>query len=60
MFTRVPTAQASARMERDQYEADRYLELAYALGVGRGSVDPTPFFHVSDAACEPATSSRRS
>jgi heptosyltransferase-2 len=39
-----------APMERDQYEAERYMELAYALGVERGSVDTRPFFHVSDAA----------
>src|SRR3954452_12924962 len=42
-------------MERDQYEVDRYLELAYALGVARGSADPTPFFFVSDAARERAS-----
>jgi ADP-heptose:LPS heptosyltransferase len=39
-----------ARMERDQYEVDRYLELAYALGVDRGAADPRPFFFVSDDA----------
>ncbi len=43
-----------ARMERDQYEVDRYLELAYALGVDRGSVDTRPYFYVSDAARERA------
>jgi ADP-heptose:LPS heptosyltransferase len=37
-----------AVMERDQYEVDRYLELAYALGVESGTADPRPFFHVSE------------
>ena len=39
-----------APMQRDQYEVDRYLELAYALGVERGTVDERPFFHVSESA----------
>lgn len=43
-----------ARMERDQYEVDRYLELAYALGVARERVDTRPFFVVSDDARERA------
>ena len=43
-----------AVMQRDQYEVDRYLELAYALGIARGTVDETPRFHVTDAARERA------
>ena len=39
-----------ARMELDQYEVDRYLELAYALGVPRDDVDRGLFFRVSDEA----------
>ena len=39
-----------AAMERDQYEVDRYLELAYALGVQRDSVDKRPSFRVTDDA----------
>lgn len=39
-----------AVMERDQYEVDRYLELAYAVGVDRGSADARPFFHVTEQA----------
>lgn len=31
------------RMEEDQHEIDRYLELAYALGIERGSVDKSPW-----------------
>jgi ADP-heptose:LPS heptosyltransferase len=39
-----------ARMERDQYESERYLELAYALGVPRDSISPDPAIAVSDSA----------
>lgn len=36
-----------AHMQRDQHEIDRYLELAFALGVERETVDPRPFFRVT-------------
>jgi ADP-heptose:LPS heptosyltransferase len=36
-----------ATMERDQYESDRYLELAYALGVERGATDSEPSLSVA-------------
>jgi ADP-heptose:LPS heptosyltransferase len=39
-----------AVMERDQYEADRYLELAYAVGAERATGDTGLFFPVEDAA----------
>ena len=39
-----------ARMERDQHEIDRYLELAFALGVARDNIDDRPFIHVTPAA----------
>lgn len=39
-----------APMERDQYEVDRFLELAYALGVARGSVDSRPSLEIPDEA----------
>jgi ADP-heptose:LPS heptosyltransferase len=37
-------------MGRDQYESERYLELAYALGVRRGSIDSEPSLVVTEAA----------
>lgn len=39
-----------AVMERDQYEVDRYLELAFALGVDPSSVDRQPAVHVPEHA----------
>ena len=39
-----------AVMERDQYEADRYLELAYAVGAERGADDARLFFPVQEEA----------
>jgi ADP-heptose:LPS heptosyltransferase len=39
-----------AVMERDQYEVDRYLELAYALGVAPAAVDRQPTVDVSERA----------
>jgi ADP-heptose:LPS heptosyltransferase len=36
-------------MERDQHEVDRYLELVYALGVERGTVDRHPRLSFDEA-----------
>jgi len=43
-----------ARMDRDQYESDRYLELAYALGVERGTVEVEPSLSISPRAADRA------